>query len=134
FPSGSASRKGSTSERAVANWVKRFMDNAPLNVGFSPPSPPPHWKELIRKPWFILLVTAIVLLGVGTIALNRLMIAVLHSRPEVAVPDLEGKSLNEALRISSELGLSLHQEGTEPDESLPAGTILRQHPPSGMSV
>lgn len=94
----------------------------------------PTWKRLLRKPWFILLVTVIVVGFVGLLSINRIMIALLHSRAEVVVPDLEGKSLMEGLRIVSELDLSLKQDTTEFDEALPAGTILRQHPPAGMQV
>jgi serine/threonine-protein kinase len=62
------------------------------------------------------------------------MSTVLHSRPEVVVPKLEGKSLMDALTIVSPLDLSIQQEGTDYDESLPAGTIIRQQPASGMKV
>jgi serine/threonine-protein kinase len=62
------------------------------------------------------------------------MSALLHSRPEVVVPKIEGKSLLEALQMASALNLSIQQESVDFDESLPAGTIIRQHPPSGMQV
>jgi eukaryotic-like serine/threonine-protein kinase len=68
------------------------------------------------------------------LAINQIMSAVLHSRPEVVVPKLEGKGLLDALQMASALDLSLQQEGIDFDESLPAGTVLRQHPPSGMQV
>lgn len=86
------------------------------------------------KPWFL------VLLGFGIVAvavgfsINRIMLTVLHSREEVVVPKLENRSLIEALSIVSPLDLSIQQEGTDYDESLPAGTIIRQQPPSGMKV
>src|SRR5258706_6904889 len=58
----------------------------------------------------------------------------LHSKPEVIVPSLEGKVILEALHMVSDLDLSLHQEGTEFDEALPAGPIVRQHPPAAIHV
>src|SRR4051812_49922044 len=100
----------------------------------APPPPEPRWKQLLRKPWFILLLAFGLLLLVGALSVNRIMDALLHSRPEVNVPNLEGKSLVESLRVVSEIGLSLKQDGTEFDEALPAGTIVRQHPPAGMQV
>jgi eukaryotic-like serine/threonine-protein kinase len=90
--------------------------------------------QQFKKPWVIILLALMVAGGVGLLSINSIMISILHSRPEVAVPDLEGKSLMESLRIVSQAGLSLKEDGTEYDEGLPAGTILRQHPPAGMKV
>lgn len=91
------------------------------------------WSGL-KKPWVIILVAGIIVVGVLAFSVNRIMDALLHSRPEVVVPKLEGKSLTEALNIVSPIGLSLQQEGTDFDDRLPAGTITRQQPPSGMQV
>src|SRR5690348_7935534 len=88
-----------------------------------PPPAPPRWKSIIRKPWFILLCAFIIIFSVGALSINRIMDTLLHSRPEVTVPNLEGKSLTESLGIVSPIGLSLKQDGTEFDEALPAGTI-----------
>jgi serine/threonine-protein kinase len=52
----------------------------------------------------------------------------------VVVPKLEGRNLMDALALVTPLDLSLQQEGTDFDDSLPAGTIVRQQPPSGMKV
>lgn len=90
--------------------------------------------RLLRKPWFVLVLAFSIVLISLVLAINQIMLAVLHSRPEVVVPKLEGKALADALQIVSGLDLSLQQEGTDFDESLPSGTVLRQHPPSGMQV
>ena len=99
----------------------------------APPEPPPR-RSLLKRPWFILLAAFLVLVGVVGTSINSIMRALLHSRAEVIVPRLEGKSLADALAAASPLDLSLQQESTEFDESLPAGTIVRQHPPPGMQV
>ncbi len=87
-----------------------------------------------RRPWFILAVGLVLVLIVGIFSINQVMSTVLHSRPEVTVPKLEGKSLSDALQAVSNLDLSLQHEGTDFDETLPAGTVIRQHPESGMRV
>ena len=92
------------------------------------------WLHFLKKPWVIVLMAFVVVASVVGFSINRIMEALLHSRPEVVVPKLEGKSLIEALNIVSPIGLSLQQEGTDFDDGLPAGTIVRQTPPSGMQV
>src|SRR5262245_32133622 len=107
------------------------------NIFSAPPAAPgPDWKrraiEILKKPWAMLLIAFFLVCAVVAFSINRIMIALLHSRPEVVVPKLEGKSLSDALAIVSPLDLSLQQDGTDFDDSLPAGTIMRQQPPSGM--
>ncbi len=102
------------------------------------PQPPQDGKhrllETLKKPWAMIAIALFLVFSVVAFSINRIMIALLHSRPEVVVPRLEGKSLLEALAIVSPMDLSLQQDGTDFDDSLPAGTILRQQPPSGMQV
>lgn len=93
-----------------------------------------RFMTYMRKPWFVILLASFVVFLVVGFSINRVMLALLHSRPEVVVPKIEGKSLMEALRVVSSVDLSLQQESVDFDESLPAGTIVRQHPPSGMQV
>jgi len=90
--------------------------------------------RIMRQPWAIVAFAAVLMALVLGFSINRIMIALLHSRPEVVVPRLEGKNLMDALGIVSPFDLSLQQEGTDFDESLPAGTVLRQYPPPGMKV
>lgn len=99
--------------------------------------PPSRLRQLISflsKPWVLILIALMAVGVAGVFSLNSLMTAVLHSRPEVIVPNLEGKSLSHALNLVSSLNLALKEEGSEFDEGLPAGTILRQQPPAGMHV
>jgi len=102
-----------------------------------PPMLSSNKRSVIRflsKPWVIILITLFIMGGVGLLSINRIMATILHARPVVIVPNLEGKGLMESLEVVSHLQLSLKQDGSEFDESLPAGTILRQVPPSGMEV
>ena len=103
---------------------------------FSEPTPSDgggKWS-FVKKPWFILAVGAFLALIVIAFSINQVMSTLLHSRPEVTVPKIEGKNLVDALQIASALDLSLQHESTDFDETLPAGTVIRQHPPSGMRV
>jgi beta-lactam-binding protein with PASTA domain len=58
----------------------------------------------------------------------------LHSRQIVVVPDLNGKTLEQALDILSPLDLALAKEAVQVDENSPPGAILAQAPPPGLRV
>ena len=88
----------------------------------------------VKKPWFIVLIGVVLALVVFAFSINQIMETLLHSRPEVAVPKIEGKSLVDALQTVSALDLSLQHESTDFDETLPAGTVIRQLPPPGMRI
>lgn len=54
---------------------------------------------------------------------------------EVQVPALAGLTVNEATRTLAELGLALRVDDNErPDERVPAGRIMQQDPPAGVSA
>lgn len=92
--------------------------------------------ERILSPGFALRVG-----GVG-LALSLLtyflfswtMETVIHNRKEVIVPDISGKSTSHALQALSELNLAVKIGGTEFNESVPIGTVLRQIPAAGSTV
>ncbi len=119
-----------------------FRPLPPAPPSAPPPPPPPLRVEeppltlatLVRRPWFLISAASFVIVLLLGYSINRIMLALLHSRAEVVVPNVEGQSLLEALSTVSGLDLSLQQESVEFDESLPAGTIVRQHPPSGMQA
>lgn len=67
-------------------------------------------------------------------SLNWAVRTTIHYQKDMVVPDLSGKSLFEALDILSKHNLGLKQEGSEFNDSVPLGTVLRQQPPAGMSV
>jgi eukaryotic-like serine/threonine-protein kinase len=109
----------------------------PIDI-FSEKAPPPDaprgkW-DFVKKPWFIIAVGIFLAFVVFVFSLNQVIGTLLHSRPEVSVPNLEGKGLVDALQTASALDLSLQHESTDYDESLPAGTVIRQLPASGMKV
>jgi beta-lactam-binding protein with PASTA domain len=60
--------------------------------------------------------------------------AVIHSRPVVTVPDLNGKAVSDALTLLSQSRLGMIKEGEQFDKRFPAGTIVRQNPAPGMTV
>lgn len=54
---------------------------------------------------------------------------------EVAVPELQGRSVNEASALLAEADLNLHvEEGRRIDPKVPAGHILTQEPQAGAST
>jgi serine/threonine-protein kinase len=68
------------------------------------------------------------------ILFNWMMSSFIHAKKEVMIPDLKGKSITDAVTVLSPMNLGLKKEGEENDETVPAGTILRQSPPAGMAV
>lgn len=66
--------------------------------------------------------------------LNWAIKAAVHSQKDVTVPDLTGKSLQEALEMLSNHNLGIKKEGAEFNDTVPAGTVLRQTPASGSEV
>jgi len=62
------------------------------------------------------------------------MESVVHQRKEVIVPDIKGKSVVKALEILSQNKLAMQLVGYEFNDSVPAGTVLRQNPQSGISA
>lgn len=66
--------------------------------------------------------------------LNWTMAGIIHSRKEVMVPDLKGKSLAEAVTLLSPLNLGIKKESEEFDKTYPAGTVIRQNPTPGITV
>jgi eukaryotic-like serine/threonine-protein kinase len=108
----------------------------PIDI-FSEEAPPEggggRWG-FVRKPWFIVVVAVVLAFIVIIFSINQVMLTLLHARPEVSVPKIEGKSIVDALQTVSAVDLSIQHESTDFDETLPAGTVIRQHPPSGMRV
>lgn len=92
--------------------------------------------ERIISPGFVLRVGGVgVLLFFMTYFLfSWTMETVIHNRKEVIVPDIAGKSSVTALQSLSELNLAMKIEGTEFNESVPIGTVLRQVPGAGSTV
>ncbi|OGR78840.1 MAG: hypothetical protein A2X32_08305 [Elusimicrobia bacterium GWC2_64_44] len=92
--------------------------------------------ERIVSPGFVLRVGGV---GFGLFFLTYFLFSwtmetVIHNRKEVIVPDISGKSTVNALQILSEQNLAMKIEGTEFNEAVPIGTVLRQVPGAGSTV
>ena len=87
---------------------------------------------MVRKEEFFILAAVLVILSALT--LNWVLKGAVHSQKEVMVADLVGKPLNEALTILSQQNLGLKREAQEFNDTVPAGTVLRQEPRPGMLV
>lgn len=92
--------------------------------------------ERIVSPGFVLRVGTVgfVLFFLTYFLFSWTMETVIHNRKEVLVPDISGKSTVTALQSLSELNLAMKIEGTEFNESVPIGTVLRQMPSAGSTV
>src|SRR4051812_5009014 len=95
-------------------------------------SPPPPVK-LPTKRWIPFALLFIVL-GLGYLSFTWAIGAVIHSRPVVMVPDLNSKSISDALTLLSQAHLGLIKEGEQFDKRYPARTIIRQNPAAGTMV
>ncbi|MDD3053533.1 MAG: PASTA domain-containing protein [Endomicrobiia bacterium] len=65
---------------------------------------------------------------------NAVMSAFVQEKAEILVPDLQGKTLVECLEVLSQSKLALIKEGSEFNQDLPAGVVIRQVPPPGINV
>ncbi|NLB34682.1 MAG: PASTA domain-containing protein, partial [Elusimicrobia bacterium] len=71
---------------------------------------------------------------VSALVVNSLLGRIIHSRPEVVIPDIEGMELNQALDLLAETNLSLLKVAEKYDSTIPSGSIISQTPPPGLSV
>ena len=86
--------------------------------------------------WFIikLFVILAILAVAGYFSFNTLMSGFVREKSEVLVPDLQGKNLVECLDMLSQAKLALMKDGSEFNQDVPAGIVIRQVPPAGMNV
>lgn len=68
------------------------------------------------------------------ILFNWIVSVLIHSRKEVIVPKIEGKTVIDAMELLSKLNLGIKKIGEVHSETLPEGTIVKQFPKSGMRV
>jgi serine/threonine-protein kinase len=88
---------------------------------------------LANKLLKVFIVLAVIGLAVY-FAFNMIMVSLIHSKKEISTPNIVGKNLYNAVEELSKDGFGLKMDGEETNQSVPAGTILRQNPPAGMSV
>ncbi|MBR3628225.1 MAG: PASTA domain-containing protein, partial [Elusimicrobia bacterium] len=90
------------------------------------------------KKFFLFIIKFIVIMAIlavaGYYSFNILMSAFVREKAEVLVPDLQGKNLVECLDMLSQSKLALMKEGSEFNQDVPAGIVIRQVPPAGMNV
>lgn len=80
------------------------------------------------------IIVLLILFIAGYYAFNTIMSSFVREKAEVLVPDLQGKSLVECLDMLSQSKLALMKEGSEFNQDVPAGIVIRQVPPAGMNV
>ncbi|MDR3281862.1 MAG: PASTA domain-containing protein [Endomicrobium sp.] len=86
------------------------------------------------KNFFKLLVVSTIIIVAFYFTFSIVIKALVHSKKEVVVPNISGKSLYDALEKLSENGFALKKDGEEFSQKVANGTILRQTPPAGMIV
>lgn len=91
-------------------------------------------SALRRRSWGVWGALFVAALVATLLSLHWVMSALLHSRKVVQVPDLTGKTLEQALDLLAPLNLSLSKEGIQFDEKFQPGAIVRQAPPAGLRV
>lgn len=90
-------------------------------------------KETTIYTWEIG-VTLLLLAGLAFFMLQWGIEGIVHSRELQVTPDLTGKSISGALDALAPLNLSLLKEGTEFNNTVAIGSVLRQRPPAGTKV
>ncbi len=81
-----------------------------------------------------LVVLLIMFVLFGLYGINQLMSVIVHSRREVTVPNLTGKSIEEALDILSKDNIHLMKEGEQYSNKMPPGYIIFQIPSAGNTM
>lgn len=81
-----------------------------------------------------IIIVLTILFFAGYYSFNTIMFAFVREKSEVLVPDLQGKNLVECLEMLSQSKLALMKEGSEFNQDVPAGIVIRQIPPAGMNV
>ena len=81
-----------------------------------------------------IIIIGVVFVSVVYIVFNWSMAAVIHSKKDIVIPNLQGKSIYEALTVLSSQGLGMRKDAEEFDKTLPAGLVIRQNPLAGMRV
>lgn len=95
---------------------------------------PSFGKKITGSPWGLLAVGVLSSAVAVLLALYWVLGTLIHLRAEVVVPDVTGKTLEQALDALSPLKLSLVKDAVQVDENFPSGTVLRQMPPAGLKV
>ncbi|MDR2772576.1 MAG: PASTA domain-containing protein [Elusimicrobiota bacterium] len=88
-----------------------------------------------KKNRHITICVAIIIILVAIyFSFNFIMNTVIHSNKEIEVPNVEDKSLSEAAKILSAVGLASLKAGEESVLDKPEGYVIRQIPPPNVMV
>jgi eukaryotic-like serine/threonine-protein kinase len=94
----------------------------------------PSMDALKARPFLAWLVVVTFMLVTGIAFGLYALQAFVHAKKIVVVPDLKGKSVDQALELLSEADLSMTRDAVELNETVPPGAILKQSPPAGVKV
>jgi serine/threonine-protein kinase len=84
---------------------------------------------------FFKLFIILIIIGIAFyFAFNIIMSALVHSKKEIMLPNVVGKSIYDATEELSNVGFGLKKDDEEFNENVPAGIILRQNPSAGMNA
>lgn len=108
------------------NWSPLDPSRAAAVADEPAPREESLWKSFAKAALLVVLVAAVVFGG--------FMLLVKSSPPDVAVPDVVGKDLEEARRILSDAGLTLTIAREDFNDRYPAGAIYFQEPQAGQPV
>ncbi len=84
--------------------------------------------------WVIAGVVVLFFIALIVVAADWVFGALVHTRKEVSVPDLNRKPVSEALSLLAAQNLALKQAGVEFAQNVPPGSVLRQIPSAGSTV
>jgi len=86
------------------------------------------------KKYIEIFIVGILILAFLYFIVNWTFEGIIHSKKEIMVPKIEGKSLQDAVEILSLAGLGIMKESEEFNSKLPPETVIRQSPQAGMTV
>lgn len=84
--------------------------------------------------WIIAGVVVLFFVALIMVTADWVFGALVHTRKEVSVPDLNKKPVSEALGLLAAQNLALKQAGVEFAQDVPPGSVLRQIPSAGSTV
>ena len=95
-------------------------------------SKPKRSRRLTK--WVIAGVVVLFFVALIAVTADWVFGALVHTRKEVSVPDLNKKPVSEALGLLAAQNLALKQAGVEFAQDVPPGSVLRQIPSAGSTV
>ncbi|MBI4064670.1 MAG: PASTA domain-containing protein [Elusimicrobia bacterium] len=104
------------------------MDNPPPDQPALQPESPERGLGSFLYNSLVFGVQLVFILAASYVAFDWLMESFIHTRKEVEVPDLKGKSLQQAVDALSHIGMAISKESDEYAPDIPVGIVLKQYP------